>query len=188
MWHCLVALGFIVEVKAVYRIKNYVSDETEEIEQVKNDEVDDQGRADDAYVDDDDYYDGDGSDSEPQYGLRYEEDRSPRWRHSLKLIKIPYPQNIDEFSSVGPWKRESRAILMTSKSFMGIAEYCVELEGERGFTELLQKCARAKIEQDLVWIKKPMKYAKNGNFASYGNQPTTNCSYVAGALIATLVR
>lgn len=95
---------------------------------------------------------------------------------------------IDQFGTITEPDQWTRYVLMTAKSFAGIREdYC---EGEYGwpFKQLLQRSVKAEIEEDLIWVTKPSKFAKNGNFASYGNEPSTNCSYVAGALIVTLSR
>lgn len=176
-------------------MKHYASENIKEVDEVENDEVLVEGEEGDERSDDDsdseenvdDQTDGTDSDKLNDRKSRY---RSKiRWRYPFNLIKIPYPRSIDEFSSVGPAKHGERAILMTAKSFTGVDEDSCEYEGESMFTELLQQSTRAKIEQDLIWIKKPAKYAKNENFVSHwGNEPCTASSYVAGALIATLVR
>lgn len=161
LWLCLTAFGLEVEVKAAYKLEEYKPEYPEDDDE---DEDDDDSMEEDDPTEEDVYY-------------------------GRTVRRLPSkPKVIDSFSSVIDAYDSSFSILMTASSFVGVASNSCEGDYGDTFKNLLKASVDAKIESDLIWVTRPSKFAKNENFASYGNEPSTNCSYVAGALVVCIVR
>ena len=52
--------------------------------------------------------------------------------------------------------------------------------------DLLIESTHGKIDWDLIWVQYPGKYIYASTFGTYGNEPSTDCCYVAGAVVVSL--
>jgi hypothetical protein len=73
------------------------------------------------------------------------------------------------------------AVIFTANSFAGIDEGLV-VDDDCSVEEALESSVKAKVEWDTIWVTKPESFSKASTYGRYGNEPSTDSIYVAGAL------
>lgn len=118
--------------------------------------------------------------------------QSDRFKELTDSGKTRYP--VDRFSSFRarpPSRRpgyhpedNEDVVFFTAPTFMGIDSSRCESDDEPRI-QLLTECARASVDWELIWVKRPtvVAWAKASTFAYYGNEPDTTYTYVAGVLV-----
>ena len=75
-------------------------------------------------------------------------------------------------------------VTLVSNSFQGIPEWCCGGdESDSSEKALYIEYAGASEEAGLIWVHAPKHFTRASTYANYGNAPSTNNSYVSGALI-----
>lgn len=90
-------------------------------------------------------------------------------------IKSVYPKDYDQES-------DPDDLLYIGESFEGIPSDAVIGGDDETMSDVLRGRLNAHVEKDVIWAVKPLKYVQASTYGTYGNEPSTATSYVAGAL------
>ncbi|KAG8860879.1 hypothetical protein FRB96_003613 [Tulasnella sp. 330] len=107
------------------------------------------------------------------------------YKEELDVVDKRDSTPVDEFSCVINPDQYQPDVLLTADDFSGIwGEYYSEDDETK--LELLQSELGAKIGWSIIWVKTPEKFRVASTFASYGNEPSIDHTYVSAALLVDL--